>query len=1054
MDSDEVPPQQRMFRANLTLGSQAPISSWEEITTLSAPAATMASSAWVSQSGIFYLGGGREQARWTTNENGWNYIYKFNPLTRVWVNLRSHAPIDWFDDGVESSTFTPETLTESAIAVDGQYMYQFGGWNLDYPKGPDVTLWRFNTANDKWAKIIGDPNRNGFSYFKDRGFFDADHVPQPRRSGAMVLAGGYVWVMGGLTGCGGTSEMWAYDPANHSWAIVGAGTGVWYCDSNTWPGITFNPVAWASPSGNSIYLFGGSGQNQFNDALGALSSLWRFDFNVTDVMRPDPNAGRPSLASPGIQRVIYKNCDPADPLPGDAQSTCAVDVISQETAGFVGNVDIALANTKYSTPIYHSGYIWNFGATPRNYVMQTSGEDRVQIALNSTVLFNAADIGDPSSISPWANKGSAPYRKAVTLQPGPNKIDLYYFNMGAGPGCQYSMLLSSDLSTSWPLDSSFVSVTPSLLLPPSSAPTANPTSSPVASPVGSPIGSPSGVPVDPPVGATPQTANPTSSPVASPVGSPLGSPSGVPAEPPVGAAPQTANQPDHAPSAAPAQSVPLDAPSSQPLSALAPATQGGIQFSLYAGTEPSGTPVASLTLSTINMTFASTETPHPSIPAGSAWSGQLVGSLFPMAGSTKRATASGKLFRVTYDDGYRMTFGGSTYENWSVFSASQHTLLNLTLQDSGSAFALKFFTSDGQAVLVLEWADSVSGPWTLVPAAAFLSGSPVSASPVPTATTSPATSPSNINVPSNSNIDNSPSAAPNVGGIIAGVVVAVVVIVAILIAILWWRNKKNDSAKQSDSKSATKPKEAVVPPAASKGKKRAATAEEEEDDEESTSQSEEDGEEEDSDSESGSERRSTKDTHYAPAPALDGSEDDEDEKNKKEKSLLVKDFKEEWMIDFDMIDIGEKIGSGAFGVVWNGTYNAEDVAIKQCNIIANQAAIAEFRREAVLLLSLKPHPSIVQVLGISVPKDSSAIYMVMEYCEGGSLDSLMAEKELSDDVKIGMIDSIARGLVHLHRNNVVHRDLAARNILIAAGNKAKISGPFPPLLNEQNALYS
>jgi serine/threonine protein kinase len=158
----------------------------------------------------------------------------------------------------------------------------------------------------------------------------------------------------------------------------------------------------------------------------------------------------------------------------------------------------------------------------------------------------------------------------------------------------------------------------------------------------------------------------------------------------------------------------------------------------------------------------------------------------------------------------------------------------------------------------------------------------------------------------------------------------------------------------------------------------------------------------------------------------------------------------------DEIEIEKKLGAGAFGIVYGGSYNDTEVAIKQTNLNVGQNSLDEFKREAVLLLSIKPHPCVVQVLGISTSE--SNVYMVMEYvwymlllcdkltnwwkcrfCEEGSLDVVMQSRKLSSDEKEKILDSAASGLGHLHRCGVVHRDIAARNILIAAGLKAKIA---------------
>ena len=47
---------------------------------------------------------------------------------------------------------------------------------------------------------------------------------------------------------------------------------------------------------------------------------------------------------------------------------------------------------------------------------------------------------------------------------------------------------------------------------------------------------------------------------------------------------------------------------------------------------------------------------------------------------------------------------------------------------------------------------------------------------------------------------------------------------------------------------------------------------------------------------------------------------------------------------------------------------------------------------------------------------------------------------MNDQQKIALIKGIARGLYHLHSNNIVHRDLAARNVLVSQVTRLKL--PF------------
>jgi serine/threonine protein kinase len=87
---------------------------------------------------------------------------------------------------------------------------------------------------------------------------------------------------------------------------------------------------------------------------------------------------------------------------------------------------------------------------------------------------------------------------------------------------------------------------------------------------------------------------------------------------------------------------------------------------------------------------------------------------------------------------------------------------------------------------------------------------------------------------------------------------------------------------------------------------------------------------------------------------------------------------------------------------------------------------------------MRPHPNVVQLYGIST--DGPNPVMIIEFCEGGSLDTKLykARVNLSLKSQLQLISGIAKGLLHLHTNKIVHRDLAARNILLVHG-KPKIS---------------
>ncbi|RKO95097.1 Pkinase-domain-containing protein, partial [Caulochytrium protostelioides] len=83
------------------------------------------------------------------------------------------------------------------------------------------------------------------------------------------------------------------------------------------------------------------------------------------------------------------------------------------------------------------------------------------------------------------------------------------------------------------------------------------------------------------------------------------------------------------------------------------------------------------------------------------------------------------------------------------------------------------------------------------------------------------------------------------------------------------------------------------------------------------------------------------------------------------------------------------IGSGAFGKVYQGL-NIESgavVAVKQIRTHDVPKAELKIIRAEITLLKELSHPNIVSYVGFENTKDS--IYIMMEYCESGSLQRIL-----------------------------------------------------------------
>ncbi len=106
------------------------------------------------------------------------------------------------------------------------------------------------------------------------------------------------------------------------------------------------------------------------------------------------------------------------------------------------------------------------------------------------------------------------------------------------------------------------------------------------------------------------------------------------------------------------------------------------------------------------------------------------------------------------------------------------------------------------------------------------------------------------------------------------------------------------------------------------------------------------------------------------------------------------------------------------------------------------------RREARAVAQLN-HSAIVQVYDIF--QDGQSDCIVMEYVEGQSLDTMLANGPLEPLRAAVLGYEIAEGLSEAHTKSVIHRDLKTENIIVTPSGRAKILdfGLAKPLLSEE-----
>ncbi len=142
--------------------------------------------------------------------------------------------------------------------------------------------------------------------------------------------------------------------------------------------------------------------------------------------------------------------------------------------------------------------------------------------------------------------------------------------------------------------------------------------------------------------------------------------------------------------------------------------------------------------------------------------------------------------------------------------------------------------------------------------------------------------------------------------------------------------------------------------------------------------------------------------------------------------------------------VGE-LGRGAMGVVYRAHDKGIDrpVAIKVMRVEAGASTRenVELRQRLIREASLAgkiSHPGIVTVYQLG--EEAENIFIVMEYVEGSSLDTLLVDKKGRDTAwALDVLSQIAVALDYAHKGNVVHRDIKPANILVRSDGRVKIA---------------
>ena len=137
--------------------------------------------------------------------------------------------------------------------------------------------------------------------------------------------------------------------------------------------------------------------------------------------------------------------------------------------------------------------------------------------------------------------------------------------------------------------------------------------------------------------------------------------------------------------------------------------------------------------------------------------------------------------------------------------------------------------------------------------------------------------------------------------------------------------------------------------------------------------------------------------------------------------------------------VHECVGRGTFGDVYKVTRQEDQtiVAVKVINLDETTENILVLIQEIQFLSRLRSD-YITKYLETFV--DKTMMWIVMEYCGGGSCsDLLRCHKKLAEDVAAYIIRDVLKGLTYLHGEHKVHRDIKLANILLTVDGKIKLA---------------
>ncbi|KAH8726283.1 kinase-like domain-containing protein [Phaeosphaeriaceae sp. PMI808] len=152
----------------------------------------------------------------------------------------------------------------------------------------------------------------------------------------------------------------------------------------------------------------------------------------------------------------------------------------------------------------------------------------------------------------------------------------------------------------------------------------------------------------------------------------------------------------------------------------------------------------------------------------------------------------------------------------------------------------------------------------------------------------------------------------------------------------------------------------------------------------------------------------------------------------------------------------ECIGGGSFGKVYKGLdrRTGHTVAIKVIDVENAEDEVEDIMGE-IMILSGMSSPYVTRYYGSYL--HGSDLWIVMEFCSGGSCADLMKPGFVAEAEIAVIVKELLQGLMYLHDDGKLHRDIKAANILVGASGQVKladfgVSGQLSATMTKKNTF--